>query len=680
MSSGMESMLDMYLFETGGLLEQLDGILLESEQKGFFSDEDINEIFRIMHTVKGSSAMMEFTFLMTVAHRLEDMFFIIRQNGVQAGTNERLFNIMFSGSDFLRSQVDNLNNGRPLDEVEPEVIGEIEAFLKVLNGEASADEPAKATESAQPDGSNTASGSPVFEIKVLFEEGIGMENLRAFMLVTSVHEMVEHFTFSPDDVETNSGTSSHIAEHGFSLYFNNDEDAERALSVVQGFVNIQEFELKTLMQEAPPTPEPEPTPEVVQQSATQATPPPVAAAPTPPPAAASVKQSLISVNLTKLDKLMNMVGEIVISESMVSSSPDLVGLKLDNFMKSARQLRKLTAELQEIVMSIRMVPVSGVFQKMGRIVRDMGQKLGKDVKLVTVGEDTEVDKTIVDGISDPVMHLVRNAMDHGIEADAWQRTALGKDSKGTITLTAQDTGSEVIIEISDDGKGIDPVTIMEKAKAKGLLTKAESEYSKKDILALIMAPGFSTKEQVTEFSGRGVGMDVVRKNVEEVGGIVSINSDVGKGSTVTFKIPLTLAIVTGLEVAVGSSTFTIPIHNVRQSFKAKDSDIVMGTDGSEMIYKMDELCSVVRLSQLYGIPSNSETIEDGIMIWLESSERSFCLFVDELVGEQQVVVKPIPAYLSRFNVKSSGIAGCTILGNGNISIILDVPELLNYSR
>ena len=230
--------------------------------------------------------------------------------------------------------------------------------------------------------------------------------------------------------------------------------------------------------------------------------------------------------------------DLVITESMVTSSPDLQNLKLDNFMKSARQLRKLTDDLQDIAMSLRMVPLSGTFQKMNRIVRDMKKKLNKDVRLTLVGENTEVDKTVVDSIGDPIMHIVRNSMDHGVETTAEERIAAGKDPQAEIILSAAHTGSEVIISISDDGQGMDPEKILAKAERNGILTKPASDYSKKEILSLLMLPGFSTNEEVTEFSGRGVGMDVVKKNVEAVGGTISITSELGKGSCTTLKIPL----------------------------------------------------------------------------------------------------------------------------------------------
>ena len=393
-----------------------------------------------------------------------------------------------------------------------------------------------------------------------------------------------------------------------------------------------------------------------------------------------VKQSLVSVNQSKLDQLMDLVGEIVTSESMVVGNPELRGLKLDNFHKSARELRKLTDELQDVVMSIRMVPLSGVFQRMNRIVRDMCKKLDKDVDLITEGGDTEVDKTINEAIGDPFMHMIRNSMDHGIELPE-ERLQKGKPAKGRITLAAKNIGGEIVITISDDGQGLDTDVLMKKARANGLLTKPESEYTDKEIFGFIMLPGFSTNKEVTEFSGRGVGMDVVRQNLEKVGGTLSIDSKRGEGTTFTIKIPLTLAIVDGMELAVGSSVFTLPITSIKQSFKLSDGgQLVTDTDGSEMIMLRGQCYPLIRLHQIFGIDTQVTELTDGIIMQIENSEKVACIFADELLGEQQVVVKPFPKFLSKYEIKQMGISGCTILGDGSISLILDANNLLNSYR
>ena len=691
MSSGMDSsILDTYLYEENNLLDQLDEMLVADEKNGDFSTDDVNEIFRIMHTIKGSSAMMEFNSISTIAHHIEDVFFYIRDKGIETLDPEHkkeLFNLMFRSEDYLRSEIEKVEQGVPLSTDIDAFSNEINSFLKKISGAAPAQPEAS---QAAPAASGAAAPSSLPDDKdaacffhVFLEEGVGMENLRAYMIVNAVRECEVTFRFYPSDMETDPDTSQKIAENGFFLAFDSNEDASKAEGILKTQNHIRSYELVNVPKAAPPA-----KAEGKKASVSKPTAPAPASTDTaavkaaPMLSHAPVKQNLISVNLMKLDSLMDIVGEIVITESMVTSSPELNLLprdNRDNFMKSARQLRKLTNDLQDIAMSLRMVPISGVFQKMNRIVRDMKQSLGKDVRLTIVGEDTEVDKTIVDNIQDPIMHIVRNSMDHGIEETAQERIAAGKDPQGEIVLSASHTSSEVVISVKDDGYGMDPQKILEKARSKNMLTKPDSEYSQKEILGLIMLPGFSTNTEVTEYSGRGVGMDVVKKNVESLGGIVSVSSTYGEGTTISMKIPLTLAIVDGMKVTVGDSIFTIPIANIRQSFKVKADQVIKDEYGNEMVERVDHFYPIVRLHSFYHLPTEVTQMEDGILLWVEANDRSYCLFVDDLIGEQQVVVKPLPAFLSEFNLKDHGITGCTIMGDGNISIILDILSLYSIA-
>ena len=701
MSSGMDSsILDTYLYEENNLLDQLDEMLVADEKNGDFSTDDVNEIFRIMHTIKGSSAMMEFNSISTIAHRIEDVFFYIRDKGIETLDPEHkkeLFNLMFRSEDYLRSEIEKVEQGVPLSTDIDAFSNEINSFLKKISGAAPAQPEASQAAPAASGAAASGAAAPgaaapaslpddkdaACFFHVFLEEGVGMENLRAYMIVNAVRECEVTFRFYPSDMETDPDTSQKIAENGFFLAFDSSEDASKAEGILKTQNHIRSYELVNVPKAAPPAKAEEKKASVSNPTAPAPASTDTAAGKAAPMLShAPVKQNLISVNLMKLDSLMDIVGEIVITESMVTSSPELNLLprdNRDNFMKSARQLRKLTNDLQDIAMSLRMVPISGVFQKMNRIVRDMKQSLGKDVRLTIVGEDTEVDKTIVDNIQDPIMHIVRNSMDHGIEETAQERIAAGKDPQGEIVLSASHTSSEVVISVKDDGYGMDPQKILEKARSKNMLTKPDSEYSQKEILGLIMLPGFSTNTEVTEYSGRGVGMDVVKKNVESLGGIVSVSSTYGEGTTISMKIPLTLAIVDGMKVTVGDSIFTIPIANIRQSFKVKADQVIKDEYGNEMVERVDHFYPIVRLHSFYHLPTEVTQMEDGILLWVEANDRSYCLFVDDLIGEQQVVVKPLPAFLSEFNLKDHGITGCTIMGDGNISIILDILSLYSIA-
>ena len=679
MDHSNESMLDVFLFETNDLLEHLDDILISCEKDKNLDADSINEIFRIMHTIKGSSAMMQFGSLTVIAHKMEDLFAYVRENGIGQAYTEELFDLMFRSGDFLKEEAGKVQNNQPLSTDIGTFEQEINDFLKKISSQAQGtvaagkgkkpSAPAPKTEAdARTAGileAKSREGYPV-AVEVFFDEEAQMENLRAFMLVNGIRDAGIDFVFYPEDIETNSETDAEILKNGFLTFFRNQEDMEKAVRVIENFTYTKDY---TVMKGT-------------EASAAQAG--PAASGPAPAggqQAAAqshgSARQSLINVNLSKLDTLMDLMGEIVITESMVTSMPEVQHSGIDNnFTKSTRQLRKLTDELQEVVMSIRMVPISTVFQKMNRIVRDMSKKLDREAQLVLIGEDTEVDKTIVDSISDPIMHLVRNGMDHGLETKE-ERAKTSKSPVGTITLSAQNTGGEILISVEDDGKGIDRQAVLNKAKKKGMLKKPERDYTDKEVYQFLLMPGFSTNDVVTEFSGRGVGMDVVKENVEKIGGDVSVDSTPGKGTKIVFKIPLTLAIVNGMKISVGDTMFTIPIKNIRQSFKSREENIMYDTDMHEIIMVRNKYYPVIRLNQFYNIDTDVQKIDNGIIIMVETHDNSFCVFADALLGEQQVVVKSLPVYLNQFGVRKSGIDGCAILGDGSISLILNVQNLYN---
>lgn len=712
--SGMESMVDMFIYESTSLLEQLDQIMMKTESNNKFDEEDINEIFRIMHTIKGSSAMMGLENMSTLAHRMEDMFFIIREEKPVIESIETLYDIVFSSSDLLKAEIDMLQDDDSVPTDFSEQIKKIEDFVVYLKtgkmpgaeNSAETDKSEQSAETEQPKSQEDNSASAdMMKIRVFFEDNCEMENLRALLLVNKISEYCRELKYEPAAIETDSSTAKQIIENGFLIMFNADEeDHQHIIREIEDAINVKSYEIveddeiPASAEESAPAiepekPEPAPEPKKDEPAAVKSdktAEKPQAKAPAPAQTAEEInnklaqknnhgskgKQSLISVNLNKLDQLLDMVGEIVIAEAMVTSNPDLKGLKLDGFQKASRQLRKLTDELQDIVMSIRMVPLSGVFNKMTRIVRDMKVKLGKDVDLVFEGEETEVDKSIIDNLNDPLMHMVRNSMDHGIESTQEERIARGKPAKGTITLSAYNSSGEVIIVVSDDGGGIDCQRVMEKAKANGLLTKPEEEYTDKEIFNMVMLPGFSTNTEVTEYSGRGVGMDVVRKSIEKIGGTVSVDSKQGEGTNFIIKIPLSLAIVDGIEVSVGSSIFTIPINSIKEFIKLKENQLFYDTSKKEIVKIRNKCYPLIRLHEFYGLEPKSHDIYDGVVVLVESEGKSACILVDELIGEQQVVVKPFSPMFNRYNIKQKGMSGCTILGDGSITIILDISNII----
>lgn len=692
----LEPMLEMYLFESNQLLEQLEEILLRSEKASRITEGDINEIFRIMHTIKGSAAMMMFSNISNLAHHIEDLFFFIREKKPEQLDYPTVCDLIFTSLDFIRTETLRIESGDEADSPEGVLVERFKSFLESLSGGETVSLPEKPDE---PPGSGQSDqkyyirqdkipdpeeGQELHYYTALihFDEGAQMENIRAFTLVHSLKDQCDELAHHPKELFEDDTSSDTIAQEGFTLLFAARLAEENIQTQLQEALFVKSIDLQELDSE---------TYQLTKEGLAQRSQPPQATTTvetedqtdTPPTdleniqeTVKSLKQNMITVNINKLDRLMDLVGEIVITESMVIRNPDLAGLQLDNFSKSARQLRKLTDDLQDVVMSIRMLPIGPTFHKMQRLVRDMARKISKEVELVILGEDTEVDKNIIDHLGDPLMHLIRNAMDHGIETPG-DREQTGKSAKGTITLEATNTGGDVLIRIIDDGRGLDRKKLIEKARSKNLITRTDEEISDEEAYNLILLPGFSTKDAITEFSGRGVGMDVVKSNIEKVGGSITIDSTLGIGTTINIKIPLTLAIVDGMQVNTGKSLYTIPTIAIKESFRAREQDLLKDTDGNEMIMIRGSCYPIVRLHRHFGVTAHTENLLEGIMIMVENDSKAVCLFADELLGEQQVVVKPLPGYLVRYPVKVSGIGGCTILGDGGISLIVDVTGIIN---
>ena len=386
----------------------------------------------------------------------------------------------------------------------------------------------------------------------------------------------------------------------------------------------------------------------------------------------SIKRSEIRVDLGKLDQLVNLVGELVIAETMVTKNSDLKDLVLENFEKAVHHLRRVTSELQDVAMSVRMIPLTMTFQKLVRVVHDLARKSDKKVKLKLIGEETEVDKTMTEQIADPLLHMVRNSVDHGIEPSE-DRLKLGKSEQGTVTIEARYEGGEVWIVVSDDGKGLDPERILKKAIEKGVVQGDGSNLSEEEIFNLIFAPGFSTNEQVSEVSGRGVGMDVVKKNIEKLKGRIAVRSKLGQGTSIYLQIPLTLAIIDGMLVRVGDSRYTIPLLAIRESIQPAANSITLTPDGGEIVRIREELIPVIRLHKLHNKKSQFTELSDGILVVVEDRNKKAAIFIDEILGQQQTVIKGLSSFLS----DAKGFSGCTILGDGAVSLILDISALVD---
>ncbi len=380
----------------------------------------------------------------------------------------------------------------------------------------------------------------------------------------------------------------------------------------------------------------------------------------------------IRVDTAKLDKLFELVGELITAESMVINSPDLAGLKLDNFTKSFASLNKISREIQETTMMIRMIPLDGLFQKMTRLVRDLSRKIDRPVNFIVSGQDTEMDKNVIEQISDPLVHILRNAIDHGIESKD-RRKAVGKPETGTVWLNARYEGSEICISVRDDGGGLDRERILAKAVSKGLVSADPATIPDSEVYAFIFEPGLSTAEVVSDVSGRGVGLDVVKKNLERIRGRIDIKTNAGQGTEFILRIPLTMAIIDGITVRVGRNMYSLPLNDIIEFLKISPAQITQTEHSEATVNIRKEFLPLIKLGNVFNVADAIMNPTDGIVIAVQNNGKRACLLIDEVIGNQQIVVKSLSEYLG----KVEGISGCSILGDGGVSFIIDTGKLLS---
>ena len=694
-----DSMLSMFLYESNQLLEKLEGIILEKQDAECFDDADINEIFRIMHTIKGSSAILMYENITKASHKLEDVFYYLRESHPEDVPHLELVEKVLQVSDFITGELEKIQNGSEPDGDESELVADIDEFLGQIKGEIKKQgiRLPKANKHEEPTQFYitpvAGEDSHFYKLCLHYRNDSQMCNIRAYSATYALKGVAEDLLYTPEDILSSEESANTILAEGFHMLLQTKAGKDEVLQLVDSSdveqIDFEEITAAEYGKGLTDLGEKE-EPIVINLDDDKKEKKEEKEAPKPGDYVIKTKeagkgktlakqqakqQSIISVNVEKMDALMDLIGELVIAEATVLQNPDLKvpGLDLTNFQKAAAQLMKNTTELQEVIMSMRMMPLTNVFQKMKRIVFDVSRKLGKDIELEVIGENTEVDKNIIEHISDPLMHLVRNSVDHGIEENAQDRERLGKPAKGKITLEAKNEGGKVYISVKDDGKGLNKEKLYQKALSNGIIeNKPISEFSEQEIYRFITLPGFSTKEQVTEYSGRGVGMDVVVKNIQSISGRLDIASEEGRGSEMTLVIPLTLAIINGIVVQVGKSPFVIETASIKEFVRMGEESLVQEPSGEEYIMLRGECLSFIRLSERYQLPDCQSRLEDGIVVVLEHEGKQVCILIDKLLQEQEIVVKPIPSYVK----KVKGISGCTQLGDGSIALILDIAGLI----
>ena len=683
MSIDIEQFHGVFFDESDEHLDDMEQLLMSLDVESP-DPEELNSIFRAAHSIKGGSGIFGFDALMNLTHVMENLLDKARNNELSVTAD--IVNVLLETLDVLK---DTLNAYRDETPVPEDSIAErIKILNGVINGQSTdaapgdGDDPSEVSvnaqnENAQDDSFGFFDDEPNSAIEAA-DDSFG------FFDDEPVNEVLSHgdntksenndddgFGFFDDEISNNTvdaqteTTKAETAgvEQGFGFF----EDAPSATNINTSLeiassnnaqsASTQSNTATTSNNDKAPT-------SGVAPTTTQAKTPPK-----PPAKKSTARESAsIRVDTTKIDAMVNLVGELVITQSMLSMiGQDVEGQVGERLQLAIDELQRNTREIQESVMSMRMLPLTATFNRFPRLVRDLAGKLGKQVELVLQGGSTEIDKSLIEKIVDPLTHLVRNSIDHGIEMPD-KRVAAGKPEKGTVILSAEQKGGSIIISIIDDGGGLHRDKILDKARSNGLTVSDDMPDS--EVWQLIFQPGFSTAEAITDVSGRGVGMDVVRRNIESIGGRIDIESSAGEGSAFFIHLPLTLAIVDGMCVSVGKQIFVIPLLNIIESFQPTKQQLkTLGND--TVLYIRDQYWPLVPLYDFMEVEDAALSPTEGIVVLLESSKKRFGVLVDALVGQQQVVIKSLEEHYR----KVAGIAGATIMGDGKVALIIDADSI-----
>ena len=685
--------LEIFIDETKEHLQSLNTQILDLEQDPE-SEDTINEIFRAAHSLKGMAGTMGYKRMQNLTHDMENVFSEVRNGNIKVGAN--MIDILFQCLDALEEYLDTIQT------TADEGTNENEPLIKALNqilagseGEEGDDAPeaeakdskAEEAEDGEKDkwtqivlgtseksviGKAQEEGKNVFGLTVYIQESCILKAARAFLVIKAVEELGEIIVSAPatQDIEDERFGND------FSIIVITDKALEDLTKAAEAVSEIETVAGGSIDLSAE-TSEPKAVPVAEQKQETAA---PVAATGTKvaatPAATKQDKKAVVAkpvvnrtvrVDIEKLDSLMNLVSELIIAKnSLVSRTANN-----ENEVSDIEYLESVTTNLHESVMKVRMVPIESVVQKFPRMIRDLQKKLGKKMELYMSGEETELDRTVVDEIGDPLMHLLRNAADHGPE-NAELRQERGKPEVGSIHLDAYQDGNNVIIEVSDDGGGIDIDSVKQKAIERGVVTPDQAgSMSDKDVMELLFLPSFSTAKEVTDVSGRGVGLDVVKSKIESLSGEVSVKSKYGEGSTWSIRLPLTLAIIQALMVVVGDEKYAISLGSIETIENITNNDINY-VQAKEVINLRGTVIPLIRLDEMLDIREERSTSEDLIVVIVRKGEQRAGLIVDELMGQQEIVIKSLGKYIS----KCKYISGATILGNGEVALIIDANAMI----
>ena len=664
--------LQEFLVEAGELHEQLNDQLADLKSNPH-DTELLNAIFRAFHTIKGGAGFMKLMPMVEVCHRAEDLFNLLRQGDLTA--DDDLVDAFFQVLDVLDDMFKAIPEHEELKPAEPELISKLDGYL---NGDAKQEqESTNATEEPAPVSVETVADTTQ-AVSGMDQE---FEQMRQTAQNSGSGESPKSDLITDDEFDSLLDEIHGEGKHG-GLSKSANEEASSVQSTQQAAKkpsdDITDEEFDSLMDElhgknkGPGTKKDDVAAQpVVKESAPEKEAEPKANDKVKEtPKKTLVQKDSVRVDTERLDDIMNLVGELVLVRNRLSTLKDTI--EHEQVTDAISSLDFVTSQLQSSVMKTRMQPIKKVFSRFPRVIRDLAKKLNKDINLVLVGEETDLDKSLVEALADPLIHLVRNSADHGIESPE-DRFAAGKDRQGTVTLSAQQEGDQILLVVSDDGKGMDHRVLRDKAVEKGMYTEESvNKLTDKEVFNLIFEPGFSTKTEISDVSGRGVGMDVVKTRINELNGSVEIDSELGEGSVITIHLPLTLAILPTLMVILGDNQFALPLSNVYEAFNLQ-TDKINKVDGQEVMRVRDKTLPLYYMHPWLVQNSDQEGIDiDYKVIIVQMGSRRFCLVVDQILGQEEIVIKPLGSMLNN----TPGFSGATITGDGSIALVLDVPSLM----
>jgi two-component system chemotaxis sensor kinase CheA len=682
---------DTYFEEATDHVATIESSLLTLEERS--GDRDVlDAIFRAAHSVKGGSGIFGLTAIGEFTHALESVLDRLREGEIACSRD--LVDLLLQANDVLRGLLASARTGVPEPGERDAVLVSLGEVLKGATASEATSEATAAVAAVLPESivdaapSAAPAGPPQWRVHFVPNKDLFRQGLDPLVLFRDLAEVshVRHVTLHEEALPDHATFDPESCYLGWTFEVET-EGGEGPLRDVFLFAEDDAvLEITPIVVAAPVA-----VPAAGVEASSKATTPVAGAAAAAPQASAADERRLgqrrvladrrpaaenasIRVATEKVDRLIDLVGEVVISQSMVANIIDtFTEDKLLTLRDAVSVLARNTRELQERIMGIRMMPVGGVFARFPRVVHDMAGALGKDIAVVFEGEETELDKGVIEQIGDPLTHMVRNAADHGIEKPA-DRIAAGKPAQGTIRLSAFTRGGNVVVEVADDGKGLDTERIRAKALSQGLISEHET-LTEEQVNALIFAPGFSTADQVSSLSGRGVGMDVVRRNVQALNGTVAVESKPGKGSLCRITLPLTLAILDGQSLTVGRGQYVLPITSSVESLRPRPQDVQVVVGRGEVVLVRGEAVPLVRLHRLFGVQTDRTDPCTGIVVLVEHDGQRAALLGEELLGQQQVVIKSLDTHYRR----TDGVMGATIMGDGSVALILDVPGLLRLA-